>query len=567
MDGFKIFLSVLILLHLPSPVLTAEQHDDQYHETLNLTPLSDGRILSSFEFIVETSIAKTNDFVYFPKLLGQILVSNNVRSLSLVLTKGMWNRNIFGDAKPHFVGPPGAQLLATFWNNTSSSSDTDWIQLKGALGGLFCASLSTIKDTTTIKNTRHVFPGQYHGILQREMLCTENLVPVVKLLPCRSKAGLATFLEPSIVFAGDFTAIGLRVTSNRPGQLTLSMTTTLVLDNAKYILNHPTAQHCPYASSTTIQVHKPMWGTLTTRTQQTDTPPSTSTTTATTTATATATATNTVTNTEFNSKSISDAHAIDTDVNTTHHIVVSREPDQIQCDGECWVYDCVRNMSLDVIHQRQQNWQQLIAPGKRVDRPLDIQRSLTGTGRVKGGVVTEITNIGNEAVDIKYLDVLPWYLQLYTHTLRVTLNGNVVAQGAWRSLAFSSLRVTPTYKEGPFSTIEGPFALKPGDVFRVEIQFLLVFLQFEQFPPDANRGFDIPSAIVVVTLKDQKNTTNNKKKTAEQTIYTSGLMIEMPYPDFSMPYNVVTLTSTLMAFIGGTVLNMLSRKGVSGIRV
>jgi hypothetical protein len=27
-----------------------------------------------------------------------------------------------------------------------------------------------------------------------------------------------------------------------------------------------------------------------------------------------------------------------------------------------------------------------------------------------------------------------------------------------------------------------------------------------------------------------------------------------------MPYNVVTLTSTLMAFIGGTILNMLRRR-------
>ena len=37
-------------------------------------------------------------------------------------------------------------------------------------------------------------------------------------------------------------------------------------------------------------------------------------------------------------------------------------------------------------------------------------------------------------------------------------------------------------------------------------------------------------------------------------------MIEMPYPDFSMPYNVITLTSTLIAFIAGTMLNLLGRK-------
>jgi len=82
----------------------------------------------------------------------------------------------------------------------------------------------------------------------------------------------------------------------------------------------------------------------------------------------------------------------------------------------------------------------------------------------------------------------------------------------------------------------------------------VVFLQFEQFPPDANRGFDVPSAII------QVNTNGKTEEKDVQTIYTDGLMIEMPYPDFSMPYNVITLTSTLMAFIGGTILNMLSRK-------
>ena len=76
----------------------------------------------------------------------------------------------------------------------------------------------------------------------------------------------------------------------------------------------------------------------------------------------------------------------------------------------------------------------------------------------------------------------------------------------------------------------------------------------------------------MVKIKEFENEKKKKKKkkkghrdettttTTFTTMYTSSLMIEMPYPDFSMPYNVITLTSTLMAFVGGTVLNMLSRK-------
>ena len=34
----------------------------------------------------------------------------------------------------------------------------------------------------------------------------------------------------------------------------------------------------------------------------------------------------------------------------------------------------------------------------------------------------------------------------------------------------------------------------------------------------------------------------------------------LPLPDFSMPYNVITLTSTAVAFFLGTMLNVLVRK-------
>ena len=495
--------------------------------------------------------------------------------MSLVLTKGAWDRNAFGDLDPFPVGPPGAELRATFWNSSSSSSssssattslvsnsaDTSWTYLKAALGGMFCASLSTIDDTTTIQGTQYVYPNQYHGILNREMLCTENLAPLIKLLPCRSKAGLAALLEPTVVFESDFTSIGLEVVTDEEGAMTMTLTTTMVLDRAENILQYQQKKEqkqqkqkqkqkqkqedrrrCPQATSSIIQLNKPTWGELHVVTEQ--------------------------------EREAANASAATTTID------VSREPDDIQCDGYCWLYhdkDVETSWSntkyLSVKHSRPEHWQEF-SMKKNVPNPVNIRRTLTGTGRVKGGLVTEITNIGEDAVNIQYLDILPWYLQLYTHTLKVTWNENIVANGAWRAMNFTSnFQVRPTYREGPFSTMESTLIMAPGDVLRVEIQFLLVFLQFEQFPPDANRGFDIPSAIIQVgQRKEEKNQKKKKKKkkkghrdettttTTFTTMYTSSLMIEMPYPDFSMPYNVITLTSTLMAFVGGTVLNMLSRK-------
>ena len=42
--------------------------------------------------------------------------------------------------------------------------------------------------------------------------------------------------------------------------------------------------------------------------------------------------------------------------------------------------------------------------------------------------------------------------------------------------------------------------------------------------------------------------------------YSEALLVQLPLPDFSMPYNVVTLSSTVVAFFFGTVLNLLVRK-------
>lgn len=42
---------------------------------------------------------------------------------------------------------------------------------------------------------------------------------------------------------------------------------------------------------------------------------------------------------------------------------------------------------------------------------------------------------------------------------------------------------------------------------------------------------------------------------------TEGLLVDVPLPDFSMPFNVITLCSTLVAFFFGSMLNVVVRKG------
>ena len=85
-----------------------------------------------------------------------------------------------------------------------------WITLTQSLSGLFCASLNFVDSTRTTRpavsfdttgdhpksNNLHLL----HGILPGEVVCTENLTPFLKLLPCKGKAGISSLFDGHKLF-------------------------------------------------------------------------------------------------------------------------------------------------------------------------------------------------------------------------------------------------------------------------------------------------------------------------------------------------------------------------------
>jgi hypothetical protein len=45
-----------------------------------------------------------------------------------------------------------------------------------------------------------------------------------------------------------------------------------------------------------------------------------------------------------------------------------------------------------------------------------------------------------------------------------------------------------------------------------------------------------------------------------ELVYLNGLLITMPTPDFSMPFNVITMVCTLMSLLAGGVLAALTKR-------
>lgn len=128
-----------------------------------------------------------------------------------------------------------------------SRADNRWLTLTNALSGLFCASLNFIDSTKTIRPVMSFSPtGDHsntttqnlhllHGTLPREVVCTENLTPFLKLLPCKGKAGISSLLDGHKLFDASWQSMSIDVRPICPADggeclLEITQSVDMVLD-------------------------------------------------------------------------------------------------------------------------------------------------------------------------------------------------------------------------------------------------------------------------------------------------------------------------------------------------
>lgn len=119
--------------------------------------------------------------------------------------------------------------------------------LTNALSGLFCASMNFIDSTKTIRpvstfqqegDHSRTSPENLHllhGALPHEVVCTENLTPFLKLLPCKGKAGISSLLDGHKLFDASWQTMAIDVRPVCPADgseclLEIDQTVDMVLD-------------------------------------------------------------------------------------------------------------------------------------------------------------------------------------------------------------------------------------------------------------------------------------------------------------------------------------------------
>jgi phosphatidylinositol glycan class T len=206
---------------------------------------------------------------------------------------------------------------------------------------------------------------------------------------------------------------------------------------------------------------------------------------------------------------------------------------------------------------------------------------------------------------VRVFQALPWYVRVFAHTLKVTFDGvdaNVAASRSVTDLGrnhfdassapellgdgeVEGLRWSPSRDRTRPSVLEAQlFVPSSVSVVRVSARFEKAFLRTEEFPPDANRGFDVAPAVVAFPpprvirffrnlegmdalespLLDRMEGLvvggNTQPAEVPERVYLNGLLLTLPTPDFSMPFNVITLVCTAMSLLSGGVLSALTRR-------
>jgi phosphatidylinositol glycan class T len=208
---------------------------------------------------------------------------------------------------------------------------------------------------------------------------------------------------------------------------------------------------------------------------------------------------------------------------------------------------------------------------------LSVDRTLKGASQTHGELALVLRNNLDIPQRVLYLETLPWYIELYLHTLHVECgNGRSCGQhrfqpflrlSAHRSLPdelLNNLTYTPPVPHASPTLLQAALLLPPGERVRVAARVRKSFLRYTEHPPDAQRGWDLPPA-VLMPLHDEGEIGETgvgarEHVDARARVYTRPVLVDLATPDFSMPYNVIIMTCTLLALVFGSVFNMLTRK-------
>jgi len=191
-------------------------------------------------------------------------------------------------------------------------------------------------------------------------------------------------------------------------------------------------------------------------------------------------------------------------------ILLSPQPDSVVsgvADRKFAVYDLISwsqksngstNQPFNLANQNNKEFKYWASTTPTRNVPIVVSKSLSSYGVHLGGIISRITNNLNEPVKVAYFDVIPWFLRIYMHSMKITCHEE--GKKSDHVLLPQKLSYKPGKDRSSPHHIEIILTLPPKSTTQITLSFERSFLMWTEFLPDANHGVTIPSAIVTAYL-------------------------------------------------------------------
>lgn len=152
---------------------------------------------------------------------------------------------------------------------------------------------------------------------------------------------------------------------------------------------------------------------------------------------------------------------------------------------------------------------------------------------------------GQESCKFMLRQRLPYYFEPKWRTLEVVSSSDdgLSVSVVWNPDDLSSV-LTVSHSKTPSSVV-------------VSLDYEPVFLSLDDFPGDPNRGRELPPAVVTLICPDAPH---------PRHIFSNSVLMLPPVPDMSMPFNVLSLTCSLYAYLIGTLMTLLVKRVSERVR-
>ncbi|WFD33781.1 Subunit of the glycosylphosphatidylinositol transamidase complex-like protein [Malassezia cuniculi] len=486
---------------------------DSFNESLTLRPLPGGRVHAAFTFELGTDEnAALHHFGLLPRALLQPVASLGVRDMQLALNTGRWRYDLWGT--PALAGgtesiASGADVWASFAPG-EAPTEQRWRVLTSALASLICASLDAVDTSTTIEPLYNYFGASVaandtllHAYLPSEALCTENVAPLLHLLPCKGGAGLASLIQTHNILRTDFHGVSVKVRHEDGWKVSLGIQTVIASDDISFtsLFGRELERSCPLAGESTVRLAG-------VNAVDEDDPPAT----------------------EFATSAL-----------------VAREQ-QLSMDGlnmtPPGVLPLIATRSVLGYGQERNTVQLVLRNNLRTetvrvlyyDQIASFVQPLLHTIRAEATV--DAFDEDDEVV----------------HFADDVTEPHVV-----------SLNYQPPVVRQRTGAVELELRVPQASTLTVTYELVKHMLHYEEHVPDPHRGRDLSPAVFVPLARNGSGGSRPRPVNAlpaegqAKRIYTPPSLVDVALPDFSMPYNVILFYSTYVALFFGHMLNLIMR--------